>query len=904
MVVQGEAGIGKTELLKAAMAAGERRGLQLLRARGGEFEAAFAYGVVRQLFEPVLAGVGIDERTRLLSEGAAPAGPALGIDRPSGAADAFAVRHALYWLTAHLAGSRPLLVCVDDAHWADEASLQFLLHLLRRLEDLPVALVMAWRRGDTGGSAHLLAALEDQPGVEIVAPARLSADATAELVRRHLGADADANLCRACHQATGGNPFLLAELVRALHQEGCRPLAPAAKRVRDLAPRAVARSVLARLARLSPAARELATAVAVLGGDAEPRHAAGLAGLDRDQAEEALAALAAAGIVEAGPEILSFLHPILASAVAHELGPSALALAHVRAARLLDAAGAGRRAAAHLLVAERSGDPWVVDRLAAAAHGAPPDEAAALLARALDEPPSSAQRPGILVALGEAERLAGRPGAIGHLREAVALAADPDLRERAVCSLAHMLALAGQGDEAVSVVEAQIDVLSGTDAERARRLEGVLAQVAITSHPALGRLVPRLEALVSRAGGQERRAAAGALLLRRYDAAEAPPEHLVALAEEALGGEAFLDDAASGSLTPSIVLLVLARIDCYDRAREVAGAVLGEAEEHGLMVGAALALAWRGHVEVRAGCLAAAQADLETALRIVEAAEIALLREHVLGNLVETLVLRGELDEAEALLAGHGIRSDEQRYDGHLLVGRGRLHLARDRPAEAAADARAALAIADARGVVCRALGLRPLLAGALLALGQRDEALALVEDELEVALRNGTPAEVGTARRARAAIAGSPSALDELARAVQELAATPRRLEHAAALVELGAALRRANRRAEARLHLADGLELAGALGAGLLAQRAGSELAAAGARPRRQSRSGLASLTPAELRVAELAATGLSNVDIARRLFVNRKTVETQLSSTYRKLGVDGREGLPGAIGRTTQR
>ena len=126
----------------------------------------------------------------------------------------------------------------------------------------------------------------------------------------------------------------------------------------------------------------------------------------------------------------------------------------------------------------------------------------------------------------------------------------------------------------------------------------------------------------------------------------------------------------------------------------------------------------------------------------------------------------------------------------------------------------------------------------------------------------------------------------------------SPARLEHARALVDLGAALRRANRRAEARRELRTGLDLASRCGAWALAERARTELRAAGGRSSDPGGEGAARLTASELRVAELAAGGQSNPEIAQALFVTRKTVETHLGRVYRKLGVAGRGDLARAL------
>jgi DNA-binding NarL/FixJ family response regulator len=115
-----------------------------------------------------------------------------------------------------------------------------------------------------------------------------------------------------------------------------------------------------------------------------------------------------------------------------------------------------------------------------------------------------------------------------------------------------------------------------------------------------------------------------------------------------------------------------------------------------------------------------------------------------------------------------------------------------------------------------------------------------------------------------------------------------------------LGAALRRANRRAAARDHLREALELATVCGAAALAARAETELLATGARPRRIALSGVASLTPSERRVAEMAAEGPTNREIAQALFVTQRTVEVHLTSIYRKLAISSRSQLAAALGK----
>jgi DNA-binding CsgD family transcriptional regulator len=191
----------------------------------------------------------------------------------------------------------------------------------------------------------------------------------------------------------------------------------------------------------------------------------------------------------------------------------------------------------------------------------------------------------------------------------------------------------------------------------------------------------------------------------------------------------------------------------------------------------------------------------------------------------------------------------------------------------------------------------------ALLELGERDEARRLAGEELELARTWGAPRTLGAALRVTGLIAGGAEGVALLQEAVEVLVDSPAKLEHAKARTELGAALRRGNRRAQAREHLRRAVELATICRATLLAARAETELLATGARPRRIALSGIESLTPSERRVAELAAEGPTNREIAQALFVTPKTVEVHLSRVYRKLGISSRSQLAAALAEPTR-
>ncbi|NLT06091.1 MAG: AAA family ATPase, partial [Solirubrobacterales bacterium] len=264
-VVEAAAGLGKTRLLQAARDRAHGAGMAVLAARGSELERGFPFGVARQLLEPPLAALDARERERLLAGAAAAARGALGLDRDGRAADAddsFAVLHGLYWLVAGLAERGPLLLVVDDAHWADSASLDFLAFLATRLDELAVLLALGCRPAevDAGGPLARIAA---DPSARSLEPRPLAVAGAAALLAAEVGEPPDEPFAAACHEVSAGNPFLLCELARTVVAERIEPVASEADRVRELAPDRVVRTVQLRLARLSPAARDVARAVVV-----------------------------------------------------------------------------------------------------------------------------------------------------------------------------------------------------------------------------------------------------------------------------------------------------------------------------------------------------------------------------------------------------------------------------------------------------------------------------------------------------------------------------------------------------------------------------------------------------------------------------------------------------------------
>jgi DNA-binding NarL/FixJ family response regulator len=270
--------------------------------------------------------------------------------------------------------------------------------------------------------------------------------------------------------------------------------------------------------------------------------------------------------------------------------------------------------------------------------------------------------------------------------------------------------------------------------------------------------------------------------------------------------------------------------------------------------------------------------------------------------LADVLTNRGEVDEADESLAQLGL-PQEVAQSGHMIFflgARGWVRYARRDFAGAAADWERLGTCMEAFEIYNPAVvAWRSHLALALLGLERRDEALELVRKEVEVARAWGAPRPIGVALRVRGMAEGGKEGIATLRESLAVLRGSAAQLEQARTLVELGAALRRSNSRAEARELLKKGLDFAVRCGSQPLVEQAEAELAATGARPRRLLLSGVESLTASEKRVANFAAEGLSNKDIAQALFVTTKTVEVHLSNVYRKLGIGSRTELPQALG-----
>lgn len=907
VLVDGPAGIGKTALLAAAARDAREAGLVVLPARAGQREATFPFGVVRQLLEPALAR--LDETARAARfKGAAGLAAPLFDDVDHAAAlqvDAdFTVLHGLFWLAANLAAQAPLLLIVDDVQWADPPSLRWLEYLARRFDGLPLGLILGRRPGEVAAADETVADLARLDQAVVLRPAPLSADATTEIVQSAFGGTADPAFCAACHAATGGNPLLVRQFSAELARTGVLPADYAVERVGELMSSAIAELVAGRLRGAGEQAIALIQAVAVLGERAAPALAIELAGIAADEAVPVLERLRALDLLGPGPA-LEFAHPLIRTALEAQVGMTALAEVHARAARLLDRHGAPADAVApHLLDVPPAGDPWAAAVLEAGAHAAAArgasSSARALLERALAEPPQTGEDTARMqLRLGELLVLAADMlGAIPVLESVLDVATDPLLRAQAVQELAVPLLAVQRTRESVERLDAVQAELQEHDPVLSTTLEA--AALAFTRWDLeLGdEFVARLARARRLARPDDSVGRLVLFLAGLHDIISGLPGGVgVAEVREALSGGLLRDVGAHGPPYALACLMLVMGGDLEGAELHLAAGE-DEVRRTGSALGRSILCNARARLLLARGALADAEAVAALGLEVTA---VSIGMPTLLGSLVEGLVLRGDLDRAaEALERGGGAGPLPPLITCYLLVeARARLNAARDRHLEALEDCALLadwLRMAHAAGPM--PVFWQPIAVASHLALGQRGEARRVAEEAVALASAFGEPRSLAVALTAQATVSDAPDALALLGTAAERAEQAGARLVLAEVETARGELLARAGDTEAAREALRSGYARATACGAAPLASRAHDALVATGARPRRASTAGPAALTATELRVARLAGEGLSNREVAEQLYVTVKTVEMHLSSAYRKLGIASRAQLAATL------
>ncbi|OKK22034.1 hypothetical protein AMK16_02025 [Streptomyces sp. CB00455] len=915
----GSAGIGKTTLLAEARRYAGERSCTVLFARGGEQEKQVPFHVMRQLIQPSFAAMSEDERREVLGAWYGIVAPALGLTAaPDGAAapDPQGVRDGLDWVVTHLTvRSSPVVLVLDDAHWADAESLAWLTAFAARAEELGMLIMVACRPDEIPADAGSLRALMGRQGTRPYELAPLTTSAVARIVRDTMGESADDVFCRECWAITGGNPFEVVELALKGRARGLTPHQENIPQLRDLASAVKGSGLIDRLEQLGPSTVRLAWAAAVLGTAVPLGIVSGVAALGEAQAADAIDQLRSARILTVltsvrRKEVVEFFHPLIATAVYRSIPPGVRVAMHGMAAQALVDDGQGSAAAArHLLEMHPDGDPWVVQQLRQAAResfsAGAPDAARRYLARALREPPDVEDRAEVLFELGSANLLHDPATTINQLRTALEEPkTEQGLREAITYRLAQALAHTGQLAEAAGLLadEARSATSSRTRLRmQAEQFKWNSVRVDEENSPARSRLLAQFAKRLAGRGLAERHI----LGLRAWDAAMRgePAAIAVDYAEQAMDGGMSWTDQDFGFEVPAVVAVTLMYCDQPGRAEELFNSGIVEFEAKGWR-GSHLSFVYTllGYVRYRRGRLAEAEDFVRNGLQIADRIGQGIpAQQYAIGTLIETLIARGDVAEARKVARtykwGDGfpnavVYPDPQAVWGKLLLAQGRIEDAERNLTEAGKRL-------DLRGT--RNPSWSPWQLDLALAQATHDteQARATASEALARARAFGASSVIGHALRVAAATVSDPSrAAVLLQEAVDRLEQSPAAFELAHALVDLGTVLHTVGDPHQAAQQLYRGMETAAACGADALAGRARAQLVSAGLRPRRLHTSEQDTLTVAESAVARHAALGLDNTAIARETHTDAQVVSELLAAVFTKLGTD-RLGLRRALG-----
>ena len=906
IAIEGRAGMGKTRLVNEARVVAEEAGFQILHARSSELEQDFAYCVLRQLFEPLVVAVEPEERDELFS-GAAAFAERLFTDSElvaEGGDVSFGMLHGLYWLTANVAQSGPTLIVIDDLHWSDGPSLRWLSYLSRRLEGLTLAVVVGMRPPEQSQQTELLTELVADPTAVLIRPRSLGIESVIQLASEQFGRGPDRPFAEACLMATGGNPLFLRALLDTIAAEALEPVAANADRVLEIGPESVTRAVSLRLARLPAEAKRFASAAAVLGDGSQLGQVAELAELELEVAGHAATVLAREDLLRVLMPDVEFTHPVVRAAVYEAIDPAERVLSHRRAAeRIIGAGGAPERAAGHLELVPPRGDRFVVATLREAASRAlsrgAPDTAVTYLRRALEEPPEQGDRIETLSELGLAERRVDVAAGATHLEEALREVEDPVWGARIGLELGRSLFRLNRGPDAVQVFDDAIGNLDGAAGDLRNMLEAELINAAGFDLEVTGISEERIARVHEQELGEGPGRAVMIATLRYFDSRRGSNREAFPQLGRPEFVQSLIESMPSVAISCAAIALMVAELDDHtDRFFEL---MLAATKERGELVTLSNMLCFRGLTLAQRGDLEAAIQDLRESDEMVPYLPTQQGSIYYHSYLADVLTNRGEVDEAEATLAELGVPEDVPS-SGHMIFflgARGWTRLARSNYEGARADFDRLGDLMESFGMRNPAmLAWRSHLALALLALERREEALELTREEVELARGWGAPRAIGVALRARGLVQGGAAGIGTLRESLAVLEGSSARLERARTLIDLGSALLR-HERAEGCALLRQGLEIGHRAGSRPLVERAQTELAASGIRPRPPVLSGLESLTPSERRVAELAAENMGDRDIAQALLVTPNTVELHLGNVYRKLGIGSRAQLEEALG-----
>ncbi|GEL98775.1 transcriptional regulator [Cellulomonas terrae] len=873
LLLSGEAGIGKSALLEDATTAVTDAGMRVLSAAGVDAEREVPFGGLLQLLRPVL-----DHLDAIPAPQAEALGSALAL-LPGSGGERFAVGAAVLSLLSRVAEDRPLAVVVDDAHLLDPPSAQALCFAARRLTADPVVVLLAARdEPSVVRSAGL-------PELVVGGLAAADAESLAAGLGHRLSTEARSRLLA----SAGGNPLALLELT----DDGFDALPPGAP-VPVTA--SLARTFARRADALPPGTRTAMLVAAAAGGDlATVASACALLGVSVGDLDEA----ARGGLLTVDTTGVTFRHDLVRSGIYAEAPPAARRAVHAALAQAVPAADVDRHAW-HLGEATAGPDATVAAVLDDAAGRARARGAWAVASagyeRAARLTPDPADRAHRLVSAAESAWRAGIPDAARDLLDrASALPEPPSLRTRAAALDGAIAARTGSVERARDIYLAAGTQAADDDPDTAVMLlaESILAsQFAgdVDTAEVAARLIAGLDPrtasarwvgamaisvadILAGAGGPDLLRSASADVDTFLDDPQLAPWLVVAplyLRESAVGRENIPTVVAHSRRRSDIgglpiLLFYVARdqatTDRWDDAVAGYTEAIQLAREAGQATDVTACLAGLSWLEARRGDVDACRAHAEEALALAEEHHLGFFRAWAMTALAE------------------------------LELGLGRTEAALERYRDLDA-------VLTDLGLVDVDLSPAAEMVEAMVHVGMADEASALARTLTERAETKGQPWSL--ARAARAAGLTCPDTDVDVCFSVA-LAYhqhTPDDFEAARTELAYGARLRRLKRRVDSRPHLRTALAAFERLGAVPWADQAAAELRATGETAQRRSATGLDHLTPQELQVARMLASGRTTRETGAALFLSPKTIEYHRRNVYLKLGIRSREELADAI------
>ncbi|MFJ2188441.1 ATP-binding protein [Kitasatospora sp. NPDC087861] len=934
LAFSGRPGIGKTSLLhEVRRIAKLRDGATVLFARGSERQFNEPYHVLRQLLQPALTSLRPDEFRQVMGTWEEVVGPAMGLKQPKAGArrlDPQGVRDGLDYVLTQLAPRRaPLVMIVDDLHWADHESLSWLTQFAVRSRELPVLLVFAFREDENDWPVEIQQHRKDVLGRATGKHElnRLSLVSITDMIRAELGDKAEDAFCYEFWNVVNGNPFEAVALLDQVCDQDLEPVEENSQQLRELAVDATGMTLKSWVDRLGASTLRFAWACAMLGTDIRVDLATRISTQSVEGARESIKQLRKQRVLTQTPNgNLEFVHPLIGSSIYNTMPEATRTGMHGVAAAEIENAGLGLLAASRHLVETFSGegDDRTVRKLrrAAAEHlliGAP-EAAQRCLHRALNEPPADDIRAEVLYELGCSALLTDPGATVNQLK----LALDPDegplrpgLRVDATFRLSEVLAHSGELREAALVCQDEAEQ-TADPAGRLRLQAASFMWHAFrkSEEDGPGRST-RLGAMCDTLSGRDA-ADRAVLAMRAWDLTlrGAPSAEALTYADSVLDSGRLPQglgwtNSTWGFELPSMLGLTYTYNDRIAQAERLFADAIIQFEVAGWS-GAHRGFAYflMGLARFRRGLLAEAEDFLRRALRLSERIGPKLpLAWDAVGVLVDTLLARGRVDEAWDLAAEFGFHPPYHATamvlpDAPSLYGK--LLIAKKRHAGAAAALTEAGAQLEARGWHNTVWAPWAGHLAIALAADEPDRAREYAQKAVQDARTFGTASAIGTALRLNAQIEDGQQAVELLEQAVMYLGQSPAGYEHAVALVDLGAALRRVGRLEDAQEHLYQGIELAQHCSAEGLVEQARRELANYGLRPNRLGlrdfRETLETLSQPEWEVANLAVQGVPPQRIADELGVHLSLVNRRLAAVYRKAG-SGPDGLASALGLPAQ-